>query len=745
MRLVFRYSLLLLVGLLFLSLSFGQCNADSVKNFKPKQRQYWHDEVDDAQRSLIKWDGTDDGHLKVSNDETVNFLVNQSATTGIDCFQYRVEHDSTLTAQKKIGYLRWYAEFLRMVQRNWSDRSPRVMAQRLKPAQLPAILESFEKALDANNNGQSLLNVINNLDYASASIILKSAAFQKNSELQASKDEVIRKYCVTYPDKILSTLTEFPNLPFADTLIKIAALNNPKELYDYSQANNRLGIRIRSITDNKLVSTIVAMSKSKDGQQYFCFLDNILNGKVSYADVDEAKSDSLKYYRLLVKTHIDYVERAINKDTAFEFETLGKRLMQKAKENFVNIINGLHNESADIRFKSIQPLTPQELYYLAVSGDGIIYTSSFVRGVYPLMMKKLNNRGDSILKLVFFDKYRKFIKMCAGYNQLGNYLATFPKPSNPTDVSDAEILMKSFVKNLEKAKGYEDAVDVADSYASIAETLKPLADEMLRNVQENYQTNLAEQNKKGIAIYKILKYLFLSADSSQKIDLTKELGIPPVYDVPYTSLKNDSGRVIMQQFFYGDKDGQGVFNGFLKAFSNPNWKIIPSEQWVEVRSVKGKPVSIFANRALSEEGGLDEKAQKALGEYLEKSKQFPTVTIHRGHSYYADATIAQMFPSSKIVFMGSCGGYRLLHDILTVSDDAHIVATKQIGDTKVNLPFVILIANKERMGQDINWIPFWHELRSASNSSEFDDYVPPYKNLGALFIKAYKIALREEG
>jgi len=465
---------------------------------------------------------------------------------------------------------------------------------------------------------------------------------------------------------------------------------------------------------------------------------------VSYAEVDEAKSDSLKYYRLLVKTHIDYVERAINKDTAFEFETLSMRMMQKAKENFVNIINGLHTESAEVRFKSIQNLTPQELYYLAVSGDGIIYTSSFVRGVFPLMLKKLNNRGDSILKLVYFDKYRKFIKMCAGYNQLGNYLASFPKPANPADISDAEMLMKSFVKNLEKAKGYEDAVDVADSYASIAETLKPLADEILRNVQENYQTNIIEQNKKGIAIYKILKYLFLSADSTQKIDLTKELGIPPVYDVPYIALKNDSGRVIMQQFFYGDKDGQGVFNGFLKAFTNSNWKIIPSEQWVEVRSVKGKPVSIFANRALNEEDGLDEKAQKALGAYLEKNKLFPTVTIHRGHSYYADATIAQMFPSSKIVFMGSCGGYRLLHDILTVSDDAHIVATKQIGDTKVNLPFVVLIANKERMGQDINWIPFWHELRAASSSSEFDDYVPPYKNLGALFIKAYKIALREE-
>jgi hypothetical protein len=26
---------------------------------------------------------------------------------------------------------------------------------------------------------------------------------------------------------------------------------------------------------------------------------------------------------------------------------------------------------------------------------------------------------------------------------------------------------------------------------------------------------------------------------------------------------------------------------------------------------------------------------------------------------------------------------------------------------------------------------------------EFDDYIPPYKNLGAIFIKAYKIAMGE--
>jgi hypothetical protein len=247
-----------------------------------------------------------------------------------------------------------------------------------------------------------------------------------------------------------------------------------------------------------------------------------------------------------------------------------------------------------------------------------------------------------------------------------------------------------------------------------------------------------------MAIYKILNNLFLSADTLQKIDLTKELGIPPVYEMPYSSLKNDSGRVIMQVFFYGDKDGQGIFKGFVNMFSNTNWKITSTNKWVASNSAKGKPVTIFANNALPEEGGEDEKAQKELCEYLEKNKLYPTITIHRGHSYYADATISQMFPSSKIVFLGSCGGYHLIHDVLEKAPDAHIIASKQIGATEVNRPFFQLLAEKARNGNNVDWIPFWKELDKLVVAKEFEDYIPPYKNLGALFIKAYKIAMGEE-
>jgi hypothetical protein len=335
--------------------------------------------------------------------------------------------------------------------------------------------------------------------------------------------------------------------------------------------------------------------------------------------------------------------------------------------------------------------------------------------------------------------------MSAGFNTLDHFLASFPKSTKPGEEDPANTLMRAFVKNLERSDGLEDGVDVADSYASISETLQPVAIEMLRNIQDNYQRNLLENNKKGIAIYNILSKLFLSADSTKKIDLTKELGIPPVYEVPYTALMVNEAPVAVQLFIYGDKDGIGVFPGLISMFSNANWKIDGSnKQWVTITSAKGRPVSLYMNRPLPEENGEDAKAQEALCAWLVQNKIVPTVTINRGHSYNAPYTIEQMSTASKIVFMGSCGGYRMIHDILEKAPDAHIIGTKQIADAPVNNPFLKLIMEKLRLGSNIEWIPFWHELGGMVTDKIFEDYVPPHKNLGALFIKAYRMAMEEK-
>lgn len=721
--------------------SFAVVALPGTVNCKPPLgRQLFHDYVDIQQKNILKSDGKNDNRFAISGDEDINFLLTQTATSRIDALQCLIETDTLLNDQAKKKYLRGIEYMLKFFLANTTNR-------RVSPLVLPDIIAAYEKCFQNDKKGLSIADIITGLSYEAGYSIIKAdnTTFEKNPGFKVSQQAIVLKYCGLYPAKTFATLRDNPDMPFADSLVRALARKYPRQLYDYAQANNKLGVTIRSINDDDFIKTVVKMSRSKDGQQYFCFLDNIVKGKLTYEEVDAAKNDSLLYYRLMVKTQMDYVTRALDKDTAFEFETLRKRLEQKARENFVNVINGLHTASSEaIRFKSIQPLTAEELYYLAVSADGSIYTSSFVKGVYPLMMKKINYKGDSLLMSLHFDKYRRFIKMTAGFNMLSNFLGTFMPKKSPEAESDAEKLMKAFVGKLEQGNSLEDGVEVADSYASIVETIKPLANEMLKNIQANYQRNLSAGNKRGIAIYNILNKLFLSADSTQKIDLTKELGIPPVYEVPFKALANDSGRVIGQLFIYGDKDGIGVFPNIVGMFRTPEWKIDETnKQWVVINSVKGKAVSLYLNRPLPEETNEDAKAQEALCKYLEANKLYPTFTINRGHSYNAPYTIEQMFPTSKIVFMGSCGGYRSIHDILEKAPDAHIIGTKQIADAPVNNPFLKLLMKKLREGSNIDWIPFWKELDKIVTNEIFEDYVPPYKNLGALFIKAYKIAMDE--
>ena len=50
-----------------------------------------------------------------------------------------------------------------------------------------------------------------------------------------------------------------------------------------------------------------------------------------------------------------------------------------------------------------------------------------------------------------------------------------------------------------------------------------------------------------------------------------------------------------------------------------------------------------------------------------------------------------------------------------------------------------IIVEQLRQGKDLNWPVLWKTIgKVVSHKEYFDDYVPPYKNLGAVFIMAYK-------
>jgi hypothetical protein len=113
--------------------------------------------------------------------------------------------------------------------------------------------------------------------------------------------------------------------------------------------------------------------------------------------------------------------------------------------------------------------------------------------------------------------------------------------------------------------------------------------------------------------------------------------------------------------------------------------------------------------------------------------------IHRGHSYWLPSTIDQLVPSAEVVFLGSCGAYQNLDKILKICPGAQIVASKQTGSSAVNQPIINMVLDELRQGNDLNWPQMWVKLSKKFGKNElFDDYVPPHKNLGALFIMAYK-------
>jgi hypothetical protein len=522
---------------------------------------------------------------------------------------------------------------------------------------------------------------------------------------------------------------------------------NIRKLYDYASGNSVLASRIRNSNDS-LISMVGKIASSRSGQLYLPFLDNLINHRISIADINKVKDDNLSYYRLLVQTRMDYAARMLppQLDTALEMEALTTMLQSKGKDVFVREINALHDKPASIRFRILDALTPAELYYLVVLSEDEIYTSSYL-GVYDRIFQRMTvPRGDSLVIQMHGDYFRKFIKMAAAYKKLDNFLATMDK-------DNAATIMKAFIIGLERANE-EDAVDVADSYSSIFDKNPPLAAFVLNEVKWNYKRNLLNSDKRGTVIYHLMEALFESADSTQTIDLSAKLGIPPVYSVNYDSLTDDSGRVIQQVFFYGDedKDGQHSYDDFLRLFlKKPEWKVTmnPTKEWITIQSVKGKPVWIFANRPLFGEDDPDDKAQHNLDDYLFDNKLQPTIYIHRGHSYHVRYTLKQIQPSAKIVILGSCGGYNNLSEVLSISPDAHIISSKQVGTKSVNEPILQAINNNLLSGSNIDWLPIWKSLTEKFRKDpvareRFDDYIPPYKNLGVIFIKAYRNAMGEE-
>ena len=400
MRFLFNFFLLIS----FLPVSAAVSDTTNI----PISRRIFHDRIKEEQRLADKADGRLDGIMKVSANPDVNLQVTDALIRKINVLRNDIEINTSLpTNNDKVRYLRYVEDLLKDFILAWKTH-------KINPSLAPLLVENFDEILKANIKGENMTPLIKQVPYEVG--IINASIFVENPGYNESKIALFREFCQINPDKILQNLAPYVNEPFADTLVIDAFNNSPSQLYTYAQsANSPQGKLIRKIDDPR-IKTVVKLSTQNRALFYFPFLDDLISGKKTIAEIEKVAGtsnetyDSVGYYRMLVKTEIDYYGRMVHGDTPVAMlgaNGLLDMLKTKAIQHFIYPINVLHeNPSPAVRFRALQPLDAQELYYMMVLGENDIYTSSY-KYSFDRMIQKMgpDPHGDSS---AYFAQFRSF-------------------------------------------------------------------------------------------------------------------------------------------------------------------------------------------------------------------------------------------------------------------------------------------------------------------------------------------------
>ncbi|NSL89929.1 hypothetical protein [Chitinophaga solisilvae] len=703
----------------------------------PISRQGFHDNIDKEQAAAARFDGKADDLIKVSEDQTTNLQVTNALIKEVDDMQLEIEKDSSLDHRLKVKYLSGLYSVLK-------DYNQKRARRNIEPDEAPAIIQAYRNMMHADIKGQSIQPFIRDLSFAASERLIE--IFRENPGYKDARGEVFTKYAFNNLETVMPKLVDYMDAPGTDSIIAAVARKYPNQVLTYATSYTPMANAIKRNPD-PIVRQIVAIGKSSQSTKILPFIDELLAGTTTIEKLEKTVDNDYAYYKQMVKSTIALQKMKNEGKNPYGLKAMMENMQAKSLL-YIREVNDLHEESAPVRFRIVKDLTPEELYYLIINGQEELYTSSYTNrnnaGLYDQMMARMKpSRGDSLLMQINFDRFKKFIAMAAGFNTLDHFLKSMA-PEN------ANYLMQKYVQNLEKTEDLEDAVDVANSFGSIRD--EKLLDFLRTEVKKNLTYVKRHNDKRGTVIYQLLSSLFETEskggnDSSKASDMAAQLSLPPINYVTYSTLQSDSGRIYQQVFFYGDKDGQESFSSFMTNFPSSDWRVTKNKYWATISSTKGKPTTIYANLPIDEPG--DKEAISKLSDYLDEEDIHPTIFIHRGHSYHINTTLDNLQSSAKIVVLGSCGGYHNLATVLEKSPEAHIISSKQVGTRFVNEPIIHSIEDVVRSGKNVDWVIMWSQLSKrfapdARNRELFSDYVPPHKNLGAIFIKAYRQIMKDE-
>ncbi|MEN9738167.1 MAG: hypothetical protein RLZZ318_200 [Bacteroidota bacterium] len=656
----------------------------------PSDAQYWMKQIDFEQNRIDLMDGDIDDSLVIGNAEQ-NQLATALYLRGINQFQNSILN---MNGPLQLQYSRAMFEYCKKI------RYEQVI-------HLSAAQKQFQlmKALLSTDNDQKTLELLKHDVKSGIELIdvVNLKAFAKTYWVYAAK---------YYPTDVLNAFKNLAYTPIGSEVLLALCRIDPGAIKQFFGSNHMIDRAVKNSKDSVAMFIYQIYTTYGTQSKAYALLDPLLRKQMSLTEA-EALSKKPREFVL-------YLMQLKKRPNIFAEYTVDKEIETYCMEKVVEI-NLRHEEQDEYRFQPIASDNAYEIYTAMVYCPQEIFTSTFL-GMYKRMMeKKKEASGFEFLKAMNFNHFRVFVKQCAGYNKLDDFFSSM----SPAEI---EQLIKLFAGKLYDNGGdLGPAVDVADTYGSLNnEHFKTL---FLNTIQAELKGCIANGNLHGQKLYGLLWQL---CDGKAFVDLPFTFTIPDLDRVSHTALFPD-GIHIQQHFFFDDEDGENAFKHWLTMYPSSIYKREDKETYVVFKSITGNKMEIYANKPAQEIEG-----RKALQSLFEQRKRFPDLIVHRGHSYYIENTLNQMTNSNKVAILGSCGGYQNISKAMENAFDVQIISTKQVGTLAVNTVLIQEITETIRSGKDLVWANIWQQVSlKLKDNIQFKDYIPPYKNLGARFIKAY--------
>jgi hypothetical protein len=515
-----------------------------------------------------------------------------------------------------------------------------------------------------------------------------------------------------YPTEVLTKFNQIYLEPYGLKIIEEIALLAPTVIKEYF-GTHHINFRMLKESQNPQVKLLLDIYQIYgSASKSYLLINEIAFHRLPIAQAHQIASNTPDLFNKLLE---------MKRKPQMLGQYCVEKEIQAISMEYVVEMNLRHEDNDQYRFKPIHQATAEQIYFYMVYTPEEIFTSTFI-GMYQKMKEKMSVKsGYAFLESMNFTHFRTFLKQCAGYGKLMDFIQTMSK-------QEMEKMIERMCQDLEKTGGnLGPAVDVADFYGSVSQT--DIRQALKTAVQKNLVHQAINDQISGIKIYGLL-YKIMGGnpeDFSGHFDFQ----LPPLHKIPSQDLFINN-RHIQQHFFYDDEDGKTAFNHFVNLFGS-DWKKIDHGPYLLLTFGNPKSMEIYLIKPDKEFEGREK-----LRALFEQQKRYPDVMVHRGHSYYLDHTLEHMTNHNKLAILGSCGGYQNISKAMENAIDVQIISTKQIGTMAVNAVLIMEIIDTIKAGKDIVWSELWQRVKQkVGGNPKFNDYVPPHLNMGARFIKAY--------